>query len=447
MIMQNQKIAILGAGISGLSFAYYLKKNNPTVDFTIYEESDKAGGMVYSEEKEGCLFEWGPRGIRPKGKGQCVLELVEDLGLWDDLVFADDSAKKRYLYHDDKLRVLPHSITSFLGSPYLMLFVKAILRDLRASKHHGDETISSFVDRHFGLEFRCLFFDSMVSGVWAGDIEKMSISATLPLLKRLEGRNGSIVRALIGFKSEEVTCKKYPKNITSKALFSFKGGVQQLVDSLKSDLSQNIVYNAKIEDLEVSGSVKFNVNGESHSFTKIVSTIPAHKLCGYIEGDLSDLLASINYSPVALQNVRMRKSEFNFDGFGFLVPSKEASVVLGMVANSNTFPEHSSGEFMVNTVMVGGARYTVEQLKEMDLEVESSLFLNKVFGKNLFFSSSKLKIIEKAIPQYELGHLDKVLKIEGLSPTEFTILGNFMYGVSLIDIISKSKEVAKEFLT
>jgi len=447
MIMQNQKIAILGAGISGLSFAYYLKKNNPTVDFTIYEESDKAGGMVYSEEKEGCLFEWGPRGIRPKGKGQCVLELVEDLGLWDDLVFADDSAKKRYLYHDDKLRVLPHSITSFLGSPYLMLFVKAILRDLRASKYHGDETISSFVDRHFGLEFRCLFFDSMVSGVWAGDIEKMSISATLPLLKRLEGRNGSIVRALIGFKSEEVTCKKYPKNITSKALFSFKGGVQQLVDSLKSDLSQNIVYNAKIEDLEVSGSVKFNVNGESHSFTKIVSTIPAHKLCGYIEGDLSDLLASINYSPVALQNVRMRKSEFNFDGFGFLVPSKEASVVLGMVANSNTFPEHSSGEFMVNTVMVGGARYTVEQLKEMDLEVESSLFLNKVFGKNLFFSSSKLKIIEKAIPQYELGHLDKVLKIEGLSPTEFTILGNFMYGVSLIDIISKSKEVAKEFLT
>ncbi len=95
MIMKNKKIAILGAGISGLSFAYYLRKFNPTVDFTIYEESDKAGGVVYSEEKEGCILEWGPRGIRPKGKGQCVLELVKDLGLWDDLVFADDSSKKK----------------------------------------------------------------------------------------------------------------------------------------------------------------------------------------------------------------------------------------------------------------------------------------------------------------------------------------------------------------
>ena len=415
MIMKNKKIAILGAGISGLSFAYYLRKFNPTVDFTIYEESDKAGGVVYSEEKEGCILEWGPRGIRPKGKGQCVLELVKDLGLWDDLVFADDSSKKRYLYHDDKLQVLPHSLKSFLRSPYLMLFVKAIFRDLSASRHNGDETISSFVDRHFGFEFRSLFFDSIVSGIWAGDVTKMSISATLPLLKRLEEQSGSIVRALIGFKPDEVNCKKYPKNITSKALFSFKGGVQQLVDSLKLELSQNIVYNARIEDFEVSDSVKFNVNGESHSFSKIVSTIPAHNLCRYLEGDLNDLLKSINYSPVALQNVRMKKSEFNFDGFGFLVPSKEGSVVLGMVANSNTFPEHSTGEFVVNTVMMGGARYTAERLRAMDLEVESSVFLNKVFGKNLFLGSSELKIIEKAIPQYELGHLDRVLKIERLS--------------------------------
>ena len=447
MIMKNQKIAILGAGISGLSFAYYLKKFNPTVDFTIYEESDQAGGMVYSEEKDGCVLEWGPRGIRPKGKGQCVLELVEDLGLWDDLVFADDSAKKRYLYHDDKLQVLPHSIRSFLVSPYFILFAKAIFRDLRASNYNGDETISSFVDRHFGFEFRSLFFDSMVSGIWAGDVTKMSISATLPLLKRLEGQSGSILRALIGFKSDEVDCKKYPQNITSKALFSFKGGVQQLVDSLKVELSQNIVYNARIEDLEVSDSVKFNVSGESHSFSRIVSTIPAHKLCLYLEGDLCDLLESINYSPVALQNVRMKKSEFNFDGFGFLVPSKEGSVVLGMVANNNTFPEHSTGEFVVNTIMMGGARFTAKRLKAMNLEVESSVFLNKVFGDNLFIGSSELKIIEKAIPQYELGHLDRVLKIVELSPAAFTILGNYMYGVSLIDIISKSKEVAKEYLT
>lgn len=446
MIMRNQKIAILGAGISGLSFAYYLKKFNPTVEFTIYEESNKAGGLVFSEVKDSCVLEWGPRGIRPKGKGQCVLELVEDLGLWNDLIFADDKARKRYLYHDEKLQVMPHSVKSFIVSPYFKLFANAVFRDLRASSYNGDETIASFVDRHFGVEFRSLFFDSLVSGIWAGDVTKMSISASLPLLKRLERRSGSILRALISFKANEVMCKKYSKNITSKALFSFKSGIQQLVDSLKQELSEYIIYNAKIENLEVTTSPQLTINGDRCSFSEIVSTIPAYKLSKYIDGDLSELLASINYSPVAVQNVKMKKSEFNFDGFGFLVPSKEGSVVLGMVANNNIFPNHSSGEYIVNTVMMGGARYSIKSLKSIDLEFESKALLKKVFGQHIILDSSELMIFEKAIPQYELGHLDKVSKIESLSPKSLTILGNYMYGVSLIDLISKSKEVAKGYL-
>ena len=444
--MRNQKIAILGAGITGLSFAYYLKKFHPSVDFTIYEESAKAGGVVFSEEKESSILEWGPRGIRPKGRGQCILELVEELGLWDDLVFADDRAKKRYLYHDGKLQVLPYSLKSFIFSPYLSLFVKAFFRDLKASQHSADETISDFVDRHFGFKFRSLFFDSMVSGIWAGDLTKMSVSATLPLLKRLEGEKGSIIRALIGFKAKELDCKVYPKSITSKALFSFKGGVQQLVDALKDQLSEHIVFNAKIDGFEAADCVQLKVNGKTLSFSKIVSTIPAHKLYSYVGGHLSDLLKLINYSPIALQNVIMKKSELNFDGFGFLVPSKEKSVVLGMVANTNTFPEHSSGDVEVNTIMMGGARFSADDLKTMDLETESATFLSKVFGRNLSLNYSELKLVEKAIPQYELGHLDKVSEIERTCPVGLTILGNYMYGVSLIDIISKSKELAKEFI-
>lgn len=445
--MQSQKVAILGAGISGLSFAYYLKKFHPSVDFTIYEESDKAGGVVFSEEIDDCILEWGPRGIRPKGRGQEVLELVEDLGLWSDLVFADENAKKRYLYHDGKLQVLPYSLKSFLQSPYLKLFVKAVLRDFKSTKVDGDETIADFVDRHFGVEFRSLFFDSMVSGIWAGDVKNMSVSATLPLLKRLEKKRGSVLRSLVGYRSDEVKCKQYPKNITSKALFSFKGGVQQLIDALINELNDSIVFNAKVEDVDFSEGMSLKVNGDSNSVSKVVSTIPAYKLSGYMSGDLSNLLNSINYSPVALQNIMVKKSELNFDGFGFLVPSKEKSVVLGMVANSNTFPMHSSEDVHVNTVMMGGARFSLEELEVMDLEVQSEAFLSKVFGEKVPLSYSKLRVVERAIPQYELGHLEKVERIKGLCVDNFTILGNYMYGVSLIDVISKSKDVARNFIS
>ena len=445
--MQRKKVAILGAGITGLSFAYYFKKYHSNIDFVILEESGRTGGLVFSEKKEGLIFEWGPRGIRPKGKGQAVLELVEELGLWDDLVFANDKARKRYLYHDGKLQVLPYSLKSLLFSPYLKLLIKAIYKDFRAVKHDGDETIADFVDRHFGVEFRNLFFDSMVSGIWAGDVEKMSVSATLPLLKELEGKKGSVIKALFGNRSKVVDSKQYSKEITSKALFSFKEGVQTIVEALRDNLQDHIEYNVQIDRINFSDQVEVVVQGESRFVDELVSTIPAHKISVYMEPNLSSVLNSIHYSPVALLNMKLAKSELDFDGFGFLVPSKENSVVLGMVANSNTFPEHASDACIVNTVMMGGDRYSVEQLKSLNLKEESGAFLEQVFGKKLTVELEALELIEKAIPQYELGHLDKVMQIEQLSPNNLTLLGNYMYGVSLIDIVLKSKELAKNLVS
>ena len=272
--------------MAGLSFAYYLKKYNSKVDFVILEKSTRSGGVVFSEKVNDVVFEWGARGIRPKGRGQVVLELVEELGLWEDLVFANDKAKKRYLYHNDKLQVLPHSLWSLLTSPYLKLFIKAIVKDFTAVKFDGDETIASFVDRHFGIEFRDLFFDSMVSGIWAGDVQKMSVSATLPLLKELEGKRGSILKALITYKAKSFDSKKYGKEVSSKALFSFKGGMQTLVNALEIHLSDFIIYNADIDNVNFSDKVELVVNGESQFFDELVSTIPAYSIAAYTDSKL-----------------------------------------------------------------------------------------------------------------------------------------------------------------
>ena len=431
--------------MAGLSFAYYLKKYNTNVDFVVLEKSTRVGGVVFSEKINELVFEWGPRGVRPKGRGQIVLELVEELGLWDELVFANDKAKKRYLYHDDKLQVLPHSFWSLLSSPYLKLFIKAIIKDFTAVKFDGDETISSFVDRHFGNEFRALFFDSMVSGVWAGDIEKMSISATLPLLKELEGANGSILKTLITHQAKSIGSKKYDKEITSKALFSFKGGMQTLVNALEIHLNDFIVYNVDIDAIHFSDKVELVVNGESQVFDELVSTVPAYSIAAHTGFKLSALLKSIHYAPIAVLNMKLPKSAIDFDGFGFLVPSSENSVVLGMVANSNTFTEHATDDYVVNTVMMGGSRYSIEELSGLNLKQESCKFLKHVFNKELNIEFQEIILIDKSIPQYDVGHLDKVMQIEELSPNNLTLLGSYMYGVSLIDIVIKSKELARNF--
>ena len=437
------RFCVLGSGISGLSVAYYLKKNNPTAEVVVLEEKSVAGGVIESGSFGDCLVEWGPRGIRTKGNGQLVLEMVEDLGLWDEIVFADDKAKKRYLYHDNKLQVLPHSFFSFIRSPYLVLFVKAMFKDLSAKKVEVEETIAKFTDRHFGVEFRSLFFDSMVSGIWAGDVSKMSISATLPLLKKLESKSGSIVKALFTYKSVSENTKVFPKEVTSKALFNFKDGVQVLVNKLKEVLGDSIVYNSKIASIDHQSSMLLCVDGSSYSYDTLISTIPAYKLSAFVSKEIAADLNSINYSPVGILNIKFDKRQFNFDGFGFLVPSSEKSVVLGMVANSNTFPIHGSEISHVNTVMLGGARYTYNQLIAMDLKQESLAFLEKVFGLSLKIEKQELRVLEHAIPQYEIGHLEKVQRISKASPSNLKVLGNFMYGVSIIDIITASKNYSK----
>ena len=432
--------------MAGLSFAYYLKKYNSNVDFVILEKSTRVGGVVFSEIINELVFEWGPRGVRPKGRGQVVLELVEELGLWNEIVFANDNAKKRYLYHDNKLQVLPYSFWSLLSSPYLKLFIKAIIKDFTAERFNGDETIARFVDRHFGVEFRALFFDSMVSGVWAGDIEKMSISATLPLLKELEGRNGSIIKALKTYKAKSFDSKKYGKEITSKALFSFKGGMQTLVNALENHLCDFIIYNADIDIVHFSDKVELVVNGESQFFDELVSTVPAYSIAPFTDSKLSALLQSIHYAPIAVLNMKLPKAAIDFDGFGFLVPSSENSVVLGMVANSNTFQEHSTEDFIVNTVMMGGSRYSIEDLSCLNLKDEAGKFLKNVFNKEIDIEFQEIMLIDKSIPQYDVGHLDKVMHIEELSPNNLTLIGGYMYGVSLIDIVIKSKELARNFI-
>ena len=444
--MQVNKIAILGAGISGLSFGYYLKKYHPQIDFEIFEKDSRVGGVIDSEKKEDYVIEWGPRGIRPKGSGQVLLELVEDLGLWNELVFADNKAKKRYIYHDGSLQSLPHSIFSFLTSPYLKLFLKAISKDLKAKEKTEDETIADFVDRHFGKEFRELFFDSLVSGIWAGDIEKMSLSAAFPLLKKLESGNGSIIKSLLTYRATPLESKVYSKSVTSKALFSFRGGIQVLIDALRDQLRDHINFGAQIESIDFNSKPSIAIDGKTNKFDHLISTIPAYALAKYVPNKLSSKLNNIKYSSVGVLNFKTLKANFDFDGFGFLVPSKEDSVVLGMVANSNTFPEQFESKFAINTVMLGGARYTPDKLKSLDLIGESKCFLERVFGENFFMEIESQRIIDKAIPQFNIGHLDLVSQIEELAPRNLTILGNYMYGVSLVDIVLKSKQSCKELI-
>lgn len=441
----EQDIIVLGGGITALSFGYFLRKYNPDCKFKILIDQPKSGGMILSEKYNDVVVEWGPRGIRPKGKGQQVLELVEELNLWDEIVFADSKAKKRYLLLNGKLQVIPYSLTSFLKSPFLKLFWKAFLKDLSSKKKQTtDESIASFMDRHFGYEFRTTFIDSMISGIWAGDVEKMSVSACFSILKKAENIKGSVLRGLFACKKTRFDYKIYEKSITEKALFSFKEGIQVLVSRLTEELKDYILYNQKVLSIEATGQVSIQTNQEKFLCNKCVSTLPAHVMADLTHKPLSDLLKSIVYAPLALVNMVIPKNEVSFDGFGFLVPSKEKMPILGMVANSNVFSDHCPEKQMLCTFIMGGARTKFDDLKGIEHEQNALNIAQNVLNlkSNPIFIKSKM--IKNGIPQYHVGHLELVSSIEKQCPKNIKLLGNYLHGVSIVDIICKSKQTAQD---
>jgi oxygen-dependent protoporphyrinogen oxidase len=442
--MHDNDLVILGGGITALSFAYYIKKYKPKCHFKILIDQPKSGGVVLSEISNNIVFEWGPRGIRPSGKGQQVLELVEELGLWDQLVFADSKAKKRYIYINTELHLIPYNLRTFIKSPFLKIFRKAFIKDLRSKKRPiSDESIASFMDRHFGKEFRQVFIDSMVSGIWAGNIEEMSVSACFPSLKYAEKSKYSVIKGMLRINNSSPDYKLYENRIRKKALFSFKSGIQTLTNRLTEELKDHIMYNHEVLSIQSNSKVKTITNKGDFISDKCVSTLPAYIMKNITEKPLSKFLKTIEYAPLALVNMVVPKKEMEFDGFGFLVPSKESSPVLGMVANSNIFEEHCPAHKVSCTFIIGGARYSFEELKKIDYKSMVLTWMKDVFkfqGKPLDIRS---KIINNAIPQYKVGHLDIVSSIENRSDNNVILLGNYLYGVSMVDIICKSKALAQ----
>ncbi len=185
-----KRVAILGAGITGLSVAWYLKKKyRNALEIAIYEKSGRAGGWIESFTKEGFRFEGGPRGFRPKGQGEATLELISELGLTKELVPSNRKAQVRYIAHKGKLRVF---------SPFYLLqqgVVRSLWCDLKTpASSLEDESIAQFAQRRFKRGIAEGVIDPLVHGIFAGDPKQLSIRSCFPKIWQAEQRYGSVLK-------------------------------------------------------------------------------------------------------------------------------------------------------------------------------------------------------------------------------------------------------------
>lgn len=448
---------ILGGGISGLSLAWFLKRRfEDRVNIIILEKESRAGGWIQTVQQDGFIFEQGPRGCRPKGEvGRETLKLIEELGLQKEVIFADRAAHTRYLLMNKKLRALPSGFLSFLKFPLSWDIIRSIIKDLcTPAAMSKDESIYSFISRRFGTIVAERLFDPLVTGIYGGDIHQLSIKACFPLLADWEV-SGSVLKGAFFQKNKDIkylTTSRFVEEAKKYPLFSFKKGMETLTIELSKRLAKELKLSSSVAKVNLYPhrvEIKL-VNGMVIEGDHLFSTIPATKIASLLSSGRLTYLHQIPEVSVAVINLGYYKHLLKKKGYGYLISSKENEQIMGMTWDSEIFPQQNTiPEETRLTVMMGGAhnqhieQYSLNQIKEIALQS---------IKEHLQISSDpdsvSIKLALQAIPQYLVGHNDKISEIENIISKMFrnlTLSGSSYYGVAVNDCIAKSRWIADSF--
>lgn len=450
----NKKTVIIGAGITGLTAAYYLNKKG--IETTILEKKNQPGGSMESVFENGYLFDRGPNSALETT--HLIEELVNELNLNNEIIYANKIASKRYILKNNILHELPTSPSGLLKTKLFSFGAKLRLLGepfVSKSKDGYYQSVANFVRRRLGDEFLDYAINPFVGGVYAGNPEELSVKSAFPLLYRLEEVYGGLLIGMIKGGKERKERKDKSKNFAK--MFSFKNGMQTLPEAITEKLKDNFHFNTIINSIQKKEN-KFIINYTMNNYRdsmeadNLLITIPAYaaaSLFREFDGTLVNHFESIIYPPVMSLFVVYKKSSIKreLDGFGFLIPEKEKKLFLGAIWSSTIFPGRCKEDEAAFTLFVGGARfpelanYGKEDLINKVLkEFEKLMIINEspVFVSN--------KVWSNAIPQYNIGYIEHenyFNEFEKNNPGIF-LGGNYRGGIAVGDCIKNGFALAEK---
>lgn len=448
----TSRVVVIGAGISGLALGWFLRQEmGESVDLRIFESSNRCGGWIKTDHVDGFLFENGPRSCRTRGHGRETLELVEALGISDEVITASPSANRRFLYMDETLHPFPNSFISFLRSPLMNGAIAALGRDLWQGKGlDDDESIASFFTRRIGEKLTYRLIDPLISGIYAGDINTLSMRACFPELYRYEREHGSLLRGMFSTKSKPSKKSAFVESIGKHPIFSFQNGMETLVKALEKKLEPYISLSTPVKELKPmeNGIDVVLENGIVHRADHVFTAVSPDQTSRLIKNAIPEaagLITATSSSSVAVVNLGWKTNVLQREGFGYLIPQSEKKDVLGVVWDSSAFPLQNGypGQTRL-TVMLGGCHHSeIVDLPE-DKIVEISLdSLKKQLGIAHLPDACKIAIAREAIPQYTVGHLTRLKSIEESLKRTFNgrlyFLGSAWRGVAVNDCIADAR--------
>jgi protoporphyrinogen/coproporphyrinogen III oxidase len=463
------KLVIVGGGIAGLSAAYYASHTNHYSQITILESDSHWGGKIITERVpfEGGQFiiEGGPDtflATKPWGVALC-----KELGLTDRLHGTNPHKRNTYVLHRNRLQPLPDGLAmmiptnvgSILKSRLVSWFGKARMGlDFMLPPHsqNGDESLGSFVSRRLGREAYENLIEPLMSGIYAGDGDQLSLASTFPYLRDLELKYGSLARGALEMR------KKMPATPGSRSAFlTPTTGLAEMVKKLVETLALKVEMRlntpvTRISNIEYSNT-RYSLELEDGSVLDADSVILATpapisgKLLEALDPALASVLGSISYVSTATVSLAYRLGDVprDLDGYGYVIPRREGRRALACTWTSTKFPHRTPEGYALLRIFVGRAGQDADMPRDEAALIELGREeLELTLGITAEPILSRVFVWENAMPQYNLGHPDKLAKIESALAKHpgLALAGNGYRGIGIPDCINSGKVAVEKII-
>jgi oxygen-dependent protoporphyrinogen oxidase len=425
-------IAIIGAGISGLSLAYFLQKNK--IPYILLEKSERVGGYLLTKKIGNYQIDLGANTMLVDNE---MIDFLKELGLENEYQEAKEVSKNRYILKNGKYKVLPSKPQDLLFNTFFSWQTKwKIYRELKQKPIHiENENLTSFFTRRFSKEIVEYALTPFVRGIYAGNPDDLLIEKTFPILKKYENEYGSVIK---GFMKN--------KSIERKKTIGFFEGTAILPQKIAEKLT-NLHLNFEVKKIQKIEN-QYIIN-EKIKVDKIVLALPSFQIYDMIKEILPDskILNEIEYPPMAVVYSAYKKTavKHHLNGFGGLNPAVENAFALGSIWNSSVFDGRCPEDEVLLTTFIGGSSEPQKTLlpdEEIKTKVHQELAKQyQITDKPTF---SYIARWEKALPQYNKKCLEAHHWIEKQTENQIFVCANWYGGVSLPDCIRKAKQLCQK---